>query len=89
MTSNVLVAGTDPAAIDAVVSRLMGFNPEDLPIVNHSFQTHRWPIATSTMKNIRVFDGRFGREATLDELAPAVKPHLVGTIYAARFDLDV
>ena len=71
--SNVLISGTDPAAIDAVVARLMGFYPKDLPIVNHSFGPHRWPITTRLMENMHVFDERVGREVVLDEVAPAVE----------------
>ena len=71
--SNVLVSGTDPAAIDAVVARLMGFYPKDLPIVNHSFGPHRWPITTRLMENMHVFDERVGREVVLDEVVPAVE----------------
>lgn len=71
--SNVLVSGTNPAEIDAVVAKLMGFNPNKIPIIMHSFEAHRWPISTKNMEDITVFDGREGCEVGLDELSPAVE----------------
>ena len=70
--SNVLVSGTNPAEVDAVVSKLMGFNPCQIPIVRSAFDAHCWPIATKPMGSISVFDGRVGHELDLDGIAPAV-----------------
>ena len=71
--SNVLVLGSDPAEVDAVVARLMGFDPRRVPIVAHAFDAHCWPItARSMIDEITVFDGRVGRELGLAELGPAV-----------------
>lgn len=77
--SNVLVIGADPAAVDAVVCKLMGFDPRKVPIVREAFTPHRWPIATCRMDEIEVRDARLGRVVGLDEVAPAVpggfRPH--------------
>jgi uncharacterized protein (DUF362 family) len=70
--SNVLVSGTNPAEVDAVVARLMGFDPTRIPIVREAFEPHRWPIGRKPMNETRVFDERIGRELGLDELTPAV-----------------
>lgn len=71
--SNVLVSGTNPAEVDAVVARLMGFDPTKIPIIRHAFDAHRWPITTKRMDEISVFDERLSQEVSLDEVAPAVK----------------
>ncbi len=72
INSNILVAGTDPAAIDAVAARLMGFDPQKLPIVRHAFDSHRWPISTQNMSTIRVMDDRVGHDIALRDIAPSV-----------------
>jgi uncharacterized protein (DUF362 family) len=77
--SNVIIIGTDPAAVDAVACKLMGFDPMKVPIVREAFATHRWPIATCRMSEIEVQDDRVGRVIPLDEVQPAVpggfRPH--------------
>lgn len=77
--SNVIVTGTNPAEVDAVVARLMGFDPNKIPLIKHAFDPHRWPITTTAMADIKVFDERLGREIGIDEVKPAVpggfKPH--------------
>jgi len=70
--SRVLLAGRDPAAVDAVACRLMGFDPAELPIVAHAFAAHRWPIARQPLDAIRVRDERVGAELALRDLALAV-----------------
>lgn len=77
--SHVLVAGENPAEIDAICSRLMGFDPRDFPIVRHAFDEHRWPIAASCLNDVSVYDERVGSDVNLYDLAPAVeggfRPH--------------
>ncbi|MDF1593765.1 MAG: DUF362 domain-containing protein [Desulfobacterales bacterium] len=71
--SNVLVSGTNPAEVDAVVAKLMGFAPNKLPVIKNAFEPHRWPIATGKMEDIKVFDGRAGHEVGLSEVRSAVE----------------
>ena len=79
VSAGLLLAGTDPAAVDAAVCRLMGFNPEDIPIVRNAFEAHRWPIAAGPLNEVRVEDGRTGETHALDAVAPAkpggFRPH--------------
>lgn len=79
VASGMLLAGTNPAETDAAAARLMGFDPAAVPIVCNAFGQHRWPIAPGRLEDVRIFDGRLGREVPLAELAPAVhggfKPH--------------
>jgi uncharacterized protein (DUF362 family) len=78
--SRVLLGGTNPALLDAVAARLMGFQPEDLPIVREAFAPHRWRIAAPPWEDILVADSRRGaREIPYDEIEPALprgfEPH--------------
>jgi uncharacterized protein (DUF362 family) len=79
VASNVLFAGTDPAVVDAVASRLMGFDPEKLPIVTHAFAPHRWPIARCRLQDVRVAQLDSPDMVPLAHLAPAIlggfRPH--------------
>jgi hypothetical protein len=71
--ANVVVTGTDPAAVDAVCCRLMGFDPGKIPLVREAFAPHRWPVATCSMDEIEVLDERVGRTVSLSEVEPAVE----------------
>lgn len=79
VAAGVLLSGTNPAVVDAVASRLMGFEPQRLPMVRHAFDAHRWPIAEGPLEQIAVHDGRRGDTIPLDDVAPAVaggfRPH--------------
>lgn len=70
--SGVLVAGDDPAVVDAIGLRLMGYDPRRFPIVAEAFAEHRWPIARAPLSAIEAVDGR-ADDATvaLDALSPA------------------
>jgi uncharacterized protein (DUF362 family) len=77
--SKVLIAGGNPATVDAVACRLMGFDSKSLPILREAFAQHRLPIADHNMEEITVVDERVGRIVPLKEVTPAVtggfKPH--------------
>ena len=79
VASGVLLSGSDPAAVDALACRLIGFDPRTIPIVANAFAKHRWPIATTPLEDLRVDDERAGPGVPLDKIAPAVpggfKPH--------------
>jgi uncharacterized protein (DUF362 family) len=77
--SNVLIAGENPAEIDAVAARLMGFAIERLPIVSRAFDAHELPIAQSPLESVVCRDERIGADIPVCEVAPAVpggfRPH--------------
>ncbi len=77
--SGVLLLGSDPALVDAVGAKVMGFNPQDLPLVRHAFDEHRWPITTDSLDEITVWDERCGESVKIAEIPPAVeggfRPH--------------
>ena len=77
--AGVLIGGTNPAAVDACVSRLMGFQIEDLPMVQHAFGDHPLPIADAPLHDLYVDDCRTGKTLRLEAVNPVVsggfKPH--------------
>ncbi len=79
VVSGVLIGGTDPAAVDAVACRLMGFDPEEVPIVAHAFDSHHWPIGSCRLSEVTAWDDRRGTEVPLACIAPALsrsfRPH--------------
>ena len=80
VSSAVLVAGDNPAVIDAIACRLMGFDPSAVPLVRQAFDsTHRWPITETAMSDVRIYDGRVAEEIGLFQVQPAIqggfRPH--------------
>lgn len=79
VASNVLLYGTNPAAVDAVAARLMGFDLQSLPVIWNAFEEHQWPIADTRWEQIAIDDRRVGDTAGLEALSFAVeggfKPH--------------
>ena len=77
--SRVLVGGTNPARVDAVVARLMGFDSRKLPIVREAFAEHPLPIAGCRLEEVEVDDGRVGQVIPIDEVRETVpggfQPH--------------
>lgn len=79
VSSGILIGGTNPAVVDAVVSRLMGFDIQKIPMIKNAFEPHLWPIACCQLDEIFVDDERYGKKVALADLALAVqegfKPH--------------
>jgi uncharacterized protein (DUF362 family) len=77
--SAVMLAGTDPAALDAAACRLAGFDHRSLPLVDRAFDSHRWPIAAGSVESVTVVDRSSGVSFALGELDAAVpggfRPH--------------
>ncbi|HXI20432.1 MAG TPA: DUF362 domain-containing protein [Gemmatimonadales bacterium] len=48
-----LLAGENPAAIDWLGSRLLGYVPERIPLVREAFSAFRWPIAPLGSRAVR------------------------------------
>jgi uncharacterized protein (DUF362 family) len=49
-----LIAGENPAAVDAVAARIMGFDPMKLAIVARAFDDHRFPIASGSPGDVEI-----------------------------------
>lgn len=72
VNSGVLIAGTNPAVVDATACQAMGFSPEKLPVVRCAFGAPAFPIADCAMVDIRVEDERVGRTVPLADVQPTV-----------------
>jgi uncharacterized protein (DUF362 family) len=77
--SEVIIAGTDPAAVDATCAQLMGFPVERLPLVRNAFGGHRWPISLTQLEDVMVNDDRVGGSIGIAEVTAAIaggfRPH--------------
>jgi len=71
--SNFLLAGTNPAEVDAVACCLMGLQPDKIPVVREAFKTHKWPITNTSIDAINVYDEREKKIINIHEIKPAVK----------------
>ncbi len=52
--TGVLIAGSNPVAVDAVCAKLMGFDWQKIPIVRNAFQIKHYPICDFTYEDIAV-----------------------------------
>lgn len=59
-----LFAGNNPAVVDWFGARLLGYDPQLVPIVREAFGSYRWPIATS----------RPSDELNVKQLLPVIYP---------------
>lgn len=58
--AGLLIGGSNPVAVDTVCARVMGLDPDRLPIIRDAWAPHRWPLV----------------EGTPDQVAPASNvPH--------------
>ena len=71
--SNVLIAGGNPAEVDAVAARVMGFDIDRLPLVSHAFDAHSLPIGDTPIDRLVCFDERVGAEIPVREVRTAVR----------------
>ena len=80
--SKVIIAGDDPASIDAVCAVLMGYDPMLFPVVKNAFDLNvTYPVASSEFDRLKVLDFRraHGDEVSIHSLSPAentpFRPH--------------
>ncbi|HEV7891008.1 MAG TPA: DUF362 domain-containing protein [Pyrinomonadaceae bacterium] len=73
-----LLAGECAAAVDYVGARLLGYEPERVPVVRHALEDFRWPLARFGAEEVRLAGelGEGGVEQVLGarELLPVVYP---------------
>lgn len=55
--AGVLLVGTNPAAVDLVAARFMGFDWRKLPMVREAFSPHELPIADFSPEDVQVVPG--------------------------------
>ena len=81
---NLLFAGNNAACVDWFGARLLGYDPQLIPIVREAFGSFRWPISPSQPEEIRL-SGDWGT-GKLDQITLREFPvvHPVGWRDAAR-----
>lgn len=77
--SGVLLAGDNPAVVDALAARIMGLDSAKLPIVADAFDEHRWPIGEGDIDDIVVAMHGSSTQHKITDIEPVVeggfKPH--------------
>ncbi len=70
VSSGLVTGATNTAAAEWVHTRLMGFDPRRIPLVQHAFDNFEWPLTAFDQEEVRVLtqDG----EISEDELKPAL-----------------
>ena len=61
-----LLAGANAAAVDWIGAYLLGYSPEDIPIVREALGAFRWPLTAFKTKDIQLL-GDLG-DGSADEL---------------------
>lgn len=87
--AGMLLAGSNPAAVDSVAATIMGFDPHTLPIIHRSFDTRRQAIANGELKAIQVLSNAAAFNKQLSDICPqdtlAFEPHFG---WAGRVELN-
>lgn len=77
--SDVIIGGTDPAAVDMVASRVMGFDWRKIPVIREAFEPTRMPITTIRSEEVRVVSDVPGWNGMFEEIIDRdflnFKPH--------------
>ncbi len=50
--AGLIVAGANPVAVDTVCARVMGFDPQRMPLLRAAYDAHRWPLVEGTEADI-------------------------------------
>ncbi len=66
--SRFLTGGINSAAVEWVNARLMGFDPEKIPLLRHSFDSFPYPLVDFAPEAIEIWDG--GQAKKLEEVGP-------------------
>ena len=76
--AGIVLAGTNPVAVDLVCARLMGFDYKRLPVLCEAMVKHLLPISASEYEEVicKLKDQQFDRSLDeFDEISIAFKPH--------------
>jgi uncharacterized protein (DUF362 family) len=79
LEAGVLIAGTNPVAVDCVGARLMGFDPQKIPMLREAFASSPLPLAGFAYDDIQVVSGHPGWNRKLRDVRPedcfSFRPH--------------
>ncbi len=77
--AGMLVAGFNPVAVDCVITRLMGFNPKKIKVLNEAFEYSRLPLTDFIYSDINISSNKPEWNLQLEELLAEncyrFKPH--------------
>jgi uncharacterized protein (DUF362 family) len=65
--TGLLIAGTNPVAVDAVCTRVMGFDWLKIPSVKNTFDIKHYPVCDFTHSEITIASGSLDINGTLSE----------------------
>jgi uncharacterized protein (DUF362 family) len=69
-----VIAGTNPAAVDATAAVLMGFDPSRIPTIYHAFSEHPLPIARGAWGDVDLVSDRAEWRRPLAAIEPSATP---------------
>jgi uncharacterized protein (DUF362 family) len=75
--AGVLVFGLHPASVDAACAWLIGFDPDQVPIVRHAFETHGYPLAEWGWRDVRLVSNVREWNAALPDVPDSSTFHFV------------
>jgi uncharacterized protein (DUF362 family) len=72
-----VIAGLNPAAVDAVCARMMGFDPRQIPSISNAFKINRYPVCSFRYEdiNIRMDENIYAMDQIPLENIVHCKPH--------------
>jgi uncharacterized protein (DUF362 family) len=77
--SNVVIGGTDPAVVDAVAARVMGFDWRKIPLIREAFKVSRFPVTATPLEDVRVVSDVLAWNGMFEEIRDRrflnFKPH--------------
>lgn len=86
----ILVAGENPAAVDAVCTRLMGFDEKKIPLVKKAFEKHELPLTEANIEDIETVSNLANLNKNFSQLKTGdgfqFKPHFGWTGFIEKQD---
>jgi len=76
--AGVVLAGTNPVAIDLACARLMGFDWRKLPVLHRAVDPHRWPLGVFEPERVKLYSNDPAYDGPMTDLnGPALDfvPH--------------
>lgn len=87
----IIIAGENPAAVDAVCARLMGFDEEKIPLIKKAFEEHEFPLIDGEINKIKTVGNLEGFNKHLSEWKIGdgfdFKPHFGWAGFIEKIDL--
>lgn len=72
--AGVIIAGTNPVAVDLACARVMGFDFQRLPVILRSFDPNRFPLIHFELNEVFASSNREGLNRRVKEFQPEISP---------------